>query len=132
MIASSRTDTPILLLALWGLGALTPIHCQAHNERVHEEISASAFQSSDGLQRFLTDHLGSTDAPFLDGPRLFGHVPPLENMDGWALRTLGFWTEAIMKTCGLTILLILLLENLVFPVGCYIFIPFLRNASQGK
>src|SRR5437867_5911958 len=78
----SQRTTSMLLLATCGVAALAPTRCRGHNERVHEGISASAFHSSDGLQRFLADNLGSIKAPFLDGPLLFGHVPPLETMNG--------------------------------------------------
>jgi hypothetical protein len=64
--------TAALAVVLFAAGPVTVSY--AHNEHVHEELSRSAFFSSDGLTSFLSDNLGSNLAPFDRLPVLY--MPP--------------------------------------------------------
>lgn len=56
------------LLAL--AAAFPPIVCQAHDERLHMELSKSAFRSSDAIGAFLSVNLATEFAPYSDRPFL--------------------------------------------------------------
>jgi len=57
------------LAAAW-LAALVPIESRADNENVHEELTKSAFKSSDSVGLFLSENLGSGFGPFETSPKL--------------------------------------------------------------
>src|SRR5437868_2999512 len=50
--------------------------CFAHDQRLHMEITRSAFLSSDGLETFLGDVLGTQSGPFTTGPTLIARPDP--------------------------------------------------------
>src|SRR5437899_883461 len=88
------------------IAAFTGFKCHAPHERVHIELSASAFLSSDGIQRFLADVLGSTNAPFADAPFLDAKPPPFQEFItsfatpmGWVLE--GSYYEDMMDAIAL-------------------------------
>lgn len=70
---------PAFYLAIFFVGAIAQVECHGHNERVHMEISASAFRSSDGIATFLGQTVGVDRAPYIDGPSLGAKPPPFES-----------------------------------------------------
>jgi hypothetical protein len=87
---------------------LTKIQCYGHDERVHKEVSASAFRSSGGLMQFLAETLGAESAPFTDRPFLSAKPPPFQDFItsmgtpyGWLLD--GSYYEDMMDTRGIRV-----------------------------
>lgn len=66
--------------------------CLGHNQDVHREITAKAFESSEGVVAFLSDYLGSQHAPFRFQPFLKSEPPPLEG-NYWGHTPYGWLVE---------------------------------------